>query len=110
MPIMPQLPNSNPRIFKYTFDNIERGILKTKVVGHPILDILDIQEQYIPDNGDTLVLWAVVDTAWMGAQTDVELYCAWTGDAPPGTEWTYFKTIQSKIDGLVYHRYLKNNL
>lgn len=109
MPYIPTQPNSKPRIYKYIFDNIERGILKTKVEGPPILDILDIQEQYIPDNGDTLVLWAVVDTAWMGAQTDVQIYCAYTGDPPPGEGWSYIKTIQSKFDGLVYHLYLKND-
>lgn len=97
----PKLSNSKPRIFKYTFGHIDRGILVAKVDSHPIRKILDIQEQ-----GYTLILWAEVDTAWMGAQTDVELYCAWTGDPPPGKDWSYFKTIQSEVDGLVYHLYL----
>jgi hypothetical protein len=103
MPIMPQLSNSKPRIFKYTFGHLDRGILVAKVEGPPIRKILDIQEQV-----HTLVLWAEVDTAWMGAQTDVELYCAYTGDPPPGNDWSYFKTIQSQTDGLVYHLYLKD--
>ena len=107
MPYKTARPNSKPRIYKYIFDNIEHGILTAKVEGPPILDILDIQEQYIPDQGDTLVLWAVVDTAWMGAQTDINLYCAYTGDPPPGEGWFYVKTIQSKFDGLVYHLYIK---
>ena len=104
MPFKPTQPESKPRIFKYTFGHVARGILKTTIESHPILDILDIQEQ-----GDTLVLWAVVDTAFMGAQTDVQLYCAWTGDPPPGQDWFYVKTIQSKYDGLVYHLYLKKD-
>ena len=102
---MQQYEITQPRIFKYTFGHIDRGNLVAKVEGPPILNILDIQEQ-----GCTLVLWAEVDTAWMGAQTDVELYCAWTGDAPPDSKkWSYFKTIQSEVDGLVYHLYIKNN-
>ena len=100
----PQLSNSKPRIFKYTFGHIDRGILVAKVNSHPIRDILDIQEQ-----GSTLVMWAVVDTAWMGAQTDVKLYSAYTGDPPPGPDWFYVKTIQSEYDGLVYHLYLKHD-
>ena len=109
MPYIPTQPNSKPRIYKYIFDNAGRGILKTKVEGPQVLDILDIQEQYIPDQGDTLVLWAVVDTAWMGAQTTIKLYCVYTGDPPPGEGWFYVKTIQSKFDGLVYHLYIKND-
>jgi hypothetical protein len=101
---MKQYEISQPRIFKYPFGHIDHGKLVAKVEGPPILNILDIQEQ-----GYILTLWAVVDTAWMGAQTDVEIYCAWTGDAPPDEEWSYFKTIQSEVDGLVYHLYLKNN-
>lgn len=92
-----------PRIFKYTFGRINRGILVTKIEGPPLRNILDIQEQNY-----ALVLWAEVDTAWMSAQKDIKLYCAWTGDPPPGDNWTYFKTIQSKTDGLVYHLYLEN--
>lgn len=107
MPYKPAQLNSKPRIYKYVLDNIERGILKTTINSHPVLDILDIQEQYIPGSGDTLVVWAVVDTAWMGAQTDIKIYCAYTGDPPPGEGWSYFKTIQSKFDGLVYHLYVK---
>ena len=104
MPYKSIQPNSKPRIYKYTFGHLDHGILVAKVEGHPILEILDIQEQ-----GYTLELWAVVDTAYMGAKTDVELYCAWTGDPPPDKNWSYLKTIQSEIDGLVYHLYLKNN-
>lgn len=96
--------DSKPCIFKYTFGHIDRGILVAKINSYPIRKILDIQEQ-----GHTLVLWAEVDTSWMGAQTDIELYCAYTGDPPPGEGWSYFKTIQSDFDGLVYHLYLKNN-
>lgn len=103
IPIPPD-PKSKPRIFKYTFGHLDRGILVAKVEGPPILEILDIQEQ-----GYTLELWAVVDTAWMGAKTDVQLYCAYTGDPPPGEEWSYLKTIQSEVDGLVYHLYIKKN-
>ena len=105
----PTLSNSKPRIYKYVFDNACRGILKTTINDHPVLDILDVQEQYIPERGDTLVLWAVVDTSWMGAQTEVSLYLAYTGDPPPGPEWRYIKTIQAKYDGLVYHLYVKND-
>ena len=97
-------PDSQTRIFKYTFGHLDRGILVAKVNSYPIRKILDIQEQ-----GYTLSLWAEVDTAWTEAQTDVKLYCAWTGDPPPGKNWSYFKTIQSEVDGLVYHLYLKNN-
>ena len=100
----PVLSNSKPRIFKYTFGHIDRGILVAKVDSHPIRKILDIQEQ-----GYTLVLWAEVDTAWMGVKTDVKLYCAYTGDPPPGEDWSYFKTIQSEVDGLVYHLYIKQD-
>ena len=104
MPYKPEQPNSIPRIYKYVFDNIERGILTAKIEGPPVLDILDIQEQ-----GYTLVLWAVVDTAYMGAQTTIQLYSAYTGDPPAGEGWSYFKTIQSDFDGLVYHLYIKND-
>lgn len=97
-------PDSKPLIYKYTFGHLDRGILVAKVNSYPIRKILDIQEQ-----GYTLSLWAEVDTAWTETQTDVELYCAWTGDPPPGKDWSYFKTIQSEVDGLVYHLYLKNN-
>ncbi len=102
--LYPQLSNSKPRIYKYVFGHVTRGILKTTIDSHPVLDILDVQEQ-----GDTLVLWAVVDTSWMGAQTEVSLYLAYTGDPPPGPEWKYIKTIQAKYDGLVYHLYVKND-
>ena len=97
-------PDNQTRIFKYTFGHLDRGILVAKVNNYPIRKILDIQEQ-----GYTLSLGAEVDTAWTETQTDVELYCAWTGDPPPGKDWSYFKTIQSEVDGLVYHLYLKNN-
>ena len=97
-------PDNQTRIFKYTFGHLDRGILVAKVNSYPIRKILDIQEQ-----GYTLSLWAEVDTARTEEQTDVELYCAWTGDPPPGKDWSYFKTIQSEVDGLVYHLYLKNN-
>ena len=97
-------PGNQTRIFKYTFGHLDRGILVAKVDSYPIRKILDIQEQ-----GYTLSLWAEVDTAWTETQTDVKLYCAWTGDPPPGKDWSYFKTIQSEVDGLVYHLYLKNN-
>ena len=97
-------PDNQTRIFKYTFGHLDRGILVAKVNSYPIRKILDIQEQRY-----TLSLWAEVDTAWTETQTDVKLYCAWTGDPPPGKDWSYFKTIQSEVDGLVYHLYLKNN-
>ena len=100
----PQLSNSKPRIYKYTFDHLQRGILTTTISGHPLRDILDIQEQ-----GDVLSLWAVVDTSWMGYEHTLKLYCAYTGDPPPGADWFYVKTIQSKYDGLVYHLYLKHD-
>jgi hypothetical protein len=104
MPYKPTQPDSKPRIYKYTFGRLDRGILTTKIEGPPVLDVLDIQEQ-----GHTLVLWAVVDTAYMGAQTTIQLYSAYTGDPPPGKSWSYFKTIQSDFDGLVYHLYIDNN-
>jgi hypothetical protein len=104
MPYIPTLPDSKPRIFKYSFGYIDRGILTTKIEGPQVLDILDIQEQKYD-----LVLWAVVDTAYMGAQTTIQIYSAYTGDPPPGNGWSYFKTIQSEVDGLVYHLYLKND-
>ena len=95
---------NKPRIFKYTFGHIERGPLSAKI-NYPINKILDIQEQ-----GYTLVLWADVDTAWLGYDDNFLIYCAWTGDQPPNSkEWSYFKTIQSEIDGLVYHLYIRNN-
>jgi hypothetical protein len=104
MSYKPTQPDSMPRIYKYTFGHLDRGILATKIEGPPVLDILDIQEQ-----GYTLVLWAVVDTAYMGAQTTVQIYSAYTGDPPPGESWSYFKTIQSDFDGLVYHLYINND-
>lgn len=104
MPYKPEQPDSKPRIYKYTFGHLDRGILAAKIEGPPVLDILDIQEQ-----GYTLVLWAVVDTAYMGAQTTIQIYSAYTGDPPPGEGWSYFKTIQSDFDGLVYHLYIKND-
>lgn len=104
MPYKPTQPDSKPRIYKYTFGHLDRGILSAKIEGPPVLDILDIQEQ-----GSTLVLWAVVDTAYMGAQTTIQLYSAYTGDPPPGKSWSYFKTIQSDFDGLVYHLYISND-
>ena len=104
MPFKPAQPDSKPRIYKYSFGYVNRGILKTTIEGPSVLDILDVQEQ-----GDTLVLWAVVDTAQMGAQTTIQLYSAWTGDPPPGHNWFYIKTIQSRSDGLVYHLYLKHD-
>ena len=102
--LYPQLSNSKPRIFKYTFNHINRGILKSETISPPIRDVLDIQEQ-----GDSLVLWAVVDTAWMGYEHTISIYSAYTGDPPPGPEWMYVKTIQSQFDGLVYHLYIKND-
>lgn len=105
---MSQNPNSKysgsqPRIFKYTFGRIDRGPLVAKI-NYPINKILDIQEQ-----GYILTLWAEVDTAWLGYDGDFLIYCAYTGDPPPGEGWSYYKTIQSDVDGLVYHLYLKNN-
>lgn len=106
---MSQNPNSKyegnkPRIFKYTFGHIDRGPLAAKI-DYPINKILDIQEQ-----GYTLVLWAEVDTAWFGYNNDFLIYCAWTGDQPPNNqEWSYLKTIQFEVDGLVYHLYIKKN-
>lgn len=103
MPYKPTQPDSKPRIFKYTFGHLDRGILTTKIEDFPVLDILDIQEQ------GYLVLWAIVDTAYIGTQTTIQIYSAYTGDPPPGEGWSYFKTIQSDFDGLVYHLYIKNN-
>lgn len=97
-------PGNQPRIFKYTFGHIDRGQLAAKI-NYPINRILDIQEQ-----GYILTLWAEVDAAWLGYDDYFVIYCAWTGDPPPGEGWSYFKTIQSEVDGLVYHLYLKNKL
>jgi hypothetical protein len=94
-------PGNQPRIFKYTFGHIDHGQLAAKI-NYPINRILDIQEQ-----GYTLTLWAEVDAAWIGYDDYFVIYCAWTGDHPPGEGWSYFKTIQSEVDGLVYHLYLK---
>lgn len=94
--------HSKPKIFKYNFGRIDRGILSTTIEGPPFVNMVDVQEQ-----GDQLVMWAIVDTAWMGAQTTIQLYSAYTGDPPPGKDWTYVKTIQSQFNGLVYHLYYK---
>lgn len=94
--------HSKPRIFKYNLGYIDRGILATTLEGHPFVSMVDVQEQ-----GNNLVMWAIVDTAWMGARTTIEFYSAYTGDPPPGEGWTYIKTIQSQFDGLVYHLYWK---
>ena len=97
-------PGNQPRIFKYTFGHIDHGPLVAKI-NYPINKILDIQEQ-----GYTLTLWAEVDTGWLGYDAYFVIYCAWTGDPPPNSkEWSYYKTIQSEVDGLVYHLYIKNN-
>ena len=87
--------DEQPRIFKYSFGPIDRGILTTKIKGPRFTDILDIQEQ-----GHRLVMWAIVDTAQLGGEHTLRIYCAYTGDAPPSNEWIYFKTIQSDFDGL----------
>ena len=97
-----QSVQSKPKIFKYNFGYIDRGILSTTLEGPPFVSMVDVQEQ-----GNKLVMWAVVDTAWMGARTTIELYSAYTGDPPPGEDWAYLKTIQSQFDGLVYHLYWK---
>ena len=93
-----------PRIYKYSFGHIDRGILKCKIEGPKLLDILDIQEQ-----GSGLMLWAEVDIAKKERVCTVEIYSAWTGDPPPGEGWMYVKTIQSQYDGLVYHLYINNS-
>ena len=94
--------HSKPKIFKYNLGPINRGILGTTIEGPEFVNLVDIQEQ-----GNYLVMWAIVDTVWMGARTTVELYSAYTGDPPPGEGWTYLKTIQSQFDGLVYHLFYK---
>ena len=94
--------HSTPKIFKYNFGPIDRGILSATIEGPEFVNLVDIQEQ-----GDHLVMWAIVDTVWMGARTTIELYSAYTGDPPPGEGWTYLKTIQSQFDGLVYHLFYK---
>lgn len=97
-----QSVHSMPKIFKYNLGHIDRGILSTTIEGPPLINMVDVQEQ-----GDNLVMWAIVDTAWMGARTMVQIYSAYTGDPPPGKDWTYIKTIQSKFDDLVYHLFYK---
>ena len=92
-------PHTEPRIYKYSFGLIRYGIHVAEINGPALINILDIQEQ-----GNDLVLWAEVDTAQMGARQAVKIFIAYTGDPPPGHDWTYFKTIQS--DYLVYHIYI----
>jgi hypothetical protein len=104
MSFKPEFPKEQPLIYKYNLGYIDRGILTTKIEGPRLLNVLDIQEQ-----GYDLVLWAEVDTAQMGGQYTIQIYSVWTGDPPPGEGWSYFKTIQSQIDGLVYHLYIKHN-
>ena len=104
MPFQPTSPDRVPRIFKYSCGHLDRGILTAKVQGPRLEQILDIQEQ-----GDRLVLWATVDVAQMGYQHTIQIYSAYTGDPPAGKSWSYFKTIQSESDGLVYHLYIKND-
>ena len=100
---LPQL-NTSRKIYKYTFGPIDRGIFATKIKGPRFLRVLDIQDQ-----GYDFVLWAEVDTAEMGGDYTILLYAAYTGDPPPNPqEWSYFKTIQANLDGLVYHLYINN--
>ena len=94
--------HSMPKIFKYDLGHIDRGILSATIEGPAFVNIVDVQEQ-----GDHLVMWAIVDTARMGDQTTIQIYSAYTGDPPPGKDWTYIKTIQSQFDDLVYHLFYK---
>lgn len=93
-------PRIEPKIYKYSFGSLCRGIHVAEINGPALMNILDIQEQ-----GNDLVLWAEVDTAQMGARQAVKIFAAYTGDPPPGHAWTYFKTIQS-WEYLVYHIYI----
>lgn len=104
MSFAPEFPKEQPRIYKYSFGYIDRGIITTKIEGSKLLNVLDIQEQ-----GYNLVLWAEVDTAQKHDSSTIQIYSAWTGDPPPGEGWSYLKTIQSEVDGLVYHLYIKKN-
>jgi hypothetical protein len=94
--------HSMPKIFKYILGHIDRGILSATIEGPQFINMVDVQEQ-----GDHLVMWAIVDTVRMGSKTTIEIYSAYTGDPPPGKDWTYIKTIQSQFDDLVYHLFYK---
>ena len=92
------------RIYQYTFGSAHHGVLTTTIQSLEPKDILDIQER-----GDELVMWVVVDVNQIDRDYTVQICLAYTGDPPPGEGWFYVKTIQSEVDGLVYHLYIKQD-